>query len=50
MDADGSNPRNISTHPGVDNFATWGPDGRLAWISNRAGTYDVLAVDVNQSR
>jgi TolB protein len=50
MDQGGSNPRNISNHPGVDNFATWGPDGRLAWISNRAGTYDVLAVDVNRLR
>jgi TolB protein len=48
MDPDGSNPRNVSNHSAIDNFATWGPDGRLAWISNRAGTYDILSVDMKR--
>jgi TolB protein len=46
MNADGTDPRNISNHPGVDNFATWSPDGRLAFITNRAGSYDIVIVDV----
>jgi TolB protein len=45
MDADGKNVRNISRHPGNDNFAAWSPDGRrLAWISNRGGGYAIYTV------
>jgi TolB protein len=47
MNADGSEPRNLTRHPGQDNFAAWSPDGqRLAFISNRAGGHDVYLLDV----
>ncbi len=46
-DAGDAKPRNVSKHPGVDNFATWSPDSRrLAFVTNRAGTYDVVVVEV----
>jgi TolB protein len=48
MNADGSQPRNLTNDPSHDNFATWSPDGKqIAFISNRDGGYDVYVMDVN---
>ena len=47
MNADGTEQRNVTQHPGQDNFAAWSPDGRrLAFISNRAGGYNIYVVDI----
>ncbi|HYT88008.1 MAG TPA: hypothetical protein VEL76_04755, partial [Gemmataceae bacterium] len=47
MNPDGSDQRNLTKHPGNDNFASWAPDGRrLALISNRDGGYNIYIVDV----
>jgi TolB protein len=49
MNPDGSEQRNISQHPGQDNFATWSPDSRrLAWISNRDGEYGIYVIDLGK--
>jgi TolB protein len=47
MNADGSQPHNLTRHPSHDNYATWSPDSkRLAFISNRAGGYDIYVMEV----
>jgi len=38
MDPDGSNPINLTRHPGTDIHPTWSPDGsRIAFASDRSG-------------
>jgi TolB protein len=37
--------RNVSNHPAVDQDASWSPDGRLAFSSNRDGNYDIYVYD-----
>ena len=42
MNADGSNPRNATSHPARDDHATWHPDGRrLLFVSDRDGGSDL---------
>jgi TolB protein len=47
IDADGSNPRNISWRGLTTEMApSWSPDGQeLAFISNRYGRFDVFVMD-----
>jgi TolB protein len=39
--AAGEELRNVSGHPGIDNFPGWQPGGRLSFISNRDGGFDI---------
>lgn len=41
MQADGTQPQNITQHPGADNFPAWSPDGKLVFVSNREGSFDL---------
>ncbi len=44
INADGSDPRRLTTGPGDNQGATWAPDGRhLAFQSNRLGSWQVFA-------
>jgi Tol biopolymer transport system component len=46
MDADGSDPVNVSQSPGADTEPAWSPDGgQITFTSNRAGEDDLWAID-----
>lgn len=47
MNADGSNPVDLSARPGVDEgFATWSPDGtQIAFTSRMSGENDIYIMD-----
>jgi TolB protein len=46
MNADGSEPKNLTNHPAQDNYATWSPDGKkIAFVSNRIGGHDVYVME-----
>ncbi len=48
MRADGTEPRNLTDHPGEDGYPAWSPDGaRIAFASNRDGDYDIYVVDAD---
>jgi Tol biopolymer transport system component len=48
MNADGSNPVNLTNHPGTDRPAMWSPDGsRIAFSSNRTGDYEIFVMDAD---
>ena len=50
MDADGSNPVNITTNAAMDLNPAWSPDGeRIAFSSNRTGDTEVFAVNPDGS-
>lgn len=44
IDRDGQNPRNETKDPAIDNFAAWTSDGRLTYVSNRGGGFDIYVV------
>jgi Tol biopolymer transport system component len=47
MNADGSEPQNLTNNPAQDNYATWSPDGKkIAFVSNRIGGHDVYAMEI----
>jgi len=52
MNADGSNPRNLSQSPqSTEGLADWSPDGkRLVLYSSRPGNKDVFVVDLATGR
>ena len=45
-DADGQNVTNVTDHPAIDNFPTWTPEGRVTFVSNRDGGWDIYTQDV----
>jgi tricorn protease len=48
MNADGSAPRNLSRHPGRDDYPVWMPDGRsVLAVSIRDGECDLFMFDVD---
>ena len=46
VDVDGSNPLNLTMHPSVDQFGTWGPDGSVIFQSNRDGSMNIYILDL----
>ena len=48
MDADGSNLRNLTQHPGFDSYADWAPDGKqILFTSSRDGAHNVHIMDAD---
>ena len=48
MNADGSNVRRLTNHPGIDTSPTWSPQGhQLAFVSDRSGAPQIYVVGVN---
>ncbi len=48
MDADGSNPQNLTNDPAYDGWPAWSPDGRkLAFASNRRGNHRIYVMDAD---
>jgi TolB protein len=46
MNADGSNVRRITRHPGIDTTPTWSPGGtHIAFVSERSGSPNIWRVD-----
>ena len=45
VDADGSNPTRLTTHPATDRSPRWSPDGtRIAFASNRDGDFEIFVM------
>ena len=44
MRSRGDSPVNVTQHPAIDNFPAWTPDGKLAFVSNRADGFDIYVV------
>jgi TolB protein len=45
VNRDGSNPRRITNHPGIDITPTWSPSGtQIAFVSDRTGTPQIYVV------
>jgi hypothetical protein len=48
MNADGSQPMNLSNNPASDVFPAWSPDGaRIAFTSNRDGNNEIYVMNAN---
>ncbi len=48
MDANGSNLRRITRHPGIDATPTWSPAGnQIAFTSDRSGSPQIYIVDAD---
>ena len=47
MDADGSNPRRLTSYSGIDISPSWSPDGtQIAFESDRDGYWDIYVLDL----
>ncbi|MBX3440302.1 MAG: PD40 domain-containing protein, partial [Planctomycetaceae bacterium] len=42
MNLDGTGVQNVSRHPETDDYCAWHPDGRLAFVAERNGRFDVV--------
>ena len=50
MNADGSNPVNLTNHPAFDARPVYSPNGKqIAFFSNRDGSFDLYAMDTDGS-
>ena len=50
MDADGSNPTNLTGDPGYDSSPAWSPDGqRILFNSRRDGNLEIYVMDADGS-
>jgi Tol biopolymer transport system component len=50
MDADGSNPTNLTNNAAWDVYPAWSPDGtRIAFVSDRDGSYEIYVMDADGS-
>ena len=50
MDADGSNPTNLTQDAGDDGYPAWSPDGqRIAFVSERDGNPELYVMDADGS-
>jgi TolB protein len=48
MDADGSNPQNLTNDPAYDGWPAWSPDGtKIAFASNRRGNHRIYVMDAD---
>ena len=48
MDADGSDQRRITSHPGMDGAPAWSPDGQsLAFHSSRDGNLEIYSIRID---
>lgn len=47
IDPDGGNPRRLSPVPGRDSSPSWGPDGRIVFVSERDGGMGIYTFDSN---
>lgn len=49
-DSDGSNPRNLTTHPAFDGWPSWSPDGsQIVFASNRRANYQIFVMNADGS-
>jgi TolB protein len=49
-DADGSNPRNLTSHPSFEGWPSWSPDGaRIAFAGNRNANYQIFLMEADGS-
>jgi TolB protein len=50
MNADGSNPTNLTNHPAFDGAPAWSPNGqRIAYHSNRDGNFEIYVMNADGS-
>jgi TolB protein len=50
MNADGSNPRNLTNNPADDSFPMWSPDGeQIAFMSKRDGNDEIYIMNADGS-
>jgi Tol biopolymer transport system component len=51
MNADGSDPANLTQNAASDDIPAWSPDGaQIAFQSNRNDQYDIYAISVDGSK
>jgi TolB protein len=50
MDADGSNPVQLTTNLSLDLYSSWSPDSKsIVFYSDRTGNFEIWSIDVNST-